>query len=53
MDTIDEAFKRIADLPSSSLVSEEDVKIKIVLPMLQALGYGEGDFNYEGKTGSG
>jgi hypothetical protein len=34
-------------------VSEEDVKNKVVLPILRALGYDDGDFNYERRTGRG
>ncbi len=34
-------------------MSEEDVKNKIVLPMLRALGYSDADFNYERRTGRG
>ena len=51
--SIDEAFRRLAELPTSGLRSEEDVKIKIVLPMLRALGYDDADFNYEARTGRG
>ena len=51
--SIDEAFRRLAELPASGLGSEEDVKIKIVLPMLRALGYDDADFNYEARTGRG
>lgn len=53
MSTIVEAFTHVADLSASSLNSEEDVKNKIVLPMLRALGYEDGDFNYEARTGQG
>jgi hypothetical protein len=48
-----EELKRVADLPATSLVSEEDVKNKVVLPMLRALGYDDSDFNYERRTGRG
>jgi hypothetical protein len=34
-------------------VSEEDVKNKVVLPILRSLGYDDGDFNYERRTGRG
>jgi predicted type IV restriction endonuclease len=34
-------------------VSEEDVKNKVVLPVLRALGYDDADFNYERRTGRG
>jgi hypothetical protein len=50
---IDETFRRLAELPASGLQSDEDVKIKIVLPMLLALGYTDDHFNYEGRTGRG
>ncbi len=53
MSAIDIEFRRIAELPTASLVSEEDVKNKIVLPMLRALGYNDADFNYERRTGRG
>jgi hypothetical protein len=48
-----EAIKRIVDLPATGLVSEEDVKNKVVLPMLKAFGYDDADFNYERRTGRG
>jgi hypothetical protein len=51
--TVDEDFKRIAALPASGLVSEEDVKNKVVLPILRAIGYEDADFNYERRTGRG
>jgi len=50
---VSEQLKRVADLPATSLVSEEDVKNKVVLPMLRALGYDDSDFNYERRTGRG
>ena len=53
MEVLAEALKRISSLPATSLVSEEDVKNKIVLPMLKALGYEDADFNYERRTGRG
>ena len=40
-------------MSSRDLVSEEDVKIKVVLPILRALGYDDSDFKYEGRTGRG
>ena len=46
-------FERIAGLSESGLVSEEDVKNKVVLPMLRAFGYGDSEFNYERRTGRG
>jgi predicted type IV restriction endonuclease len=51
--TVDDAFRRIAELPASGLVSEEDVKIKVVLPILRAVGYNDSEFNYERRTGRG
>lgn len=50
---ISEGLNRVADLPTKDLVSEEDVKNKVVLPMLRALGYVDSDFNYERRTGRG
>jgi len=47
------ALKRVADLPATGLVSEEDVKYKVVLPVLRALGYEDADFNYERRTERG
>jgi predicted type IV restriction endonuclease len=53
VDAIDVEFRRIAEFPNAGLVSEEDVKNKIILPMLRALGYDDADFNYERRTGRG
>lgn len=50
---ITEGLKQVADLPAANLISEEDVKNKVILPMLRALGYEDSDFNYEGRTGRG
>jgi predicted type IV restriction endonuclease len=50
--TIVEAFRRLGD-QSNNVSSEEDVKNKVVLPILRALGYEDADFNYEGRTGQG
>ncbi len=50
---LEETFRNIAEISISEMRSEEDVKIKIVLPFLRALGYDDGDFNYEAKTGRG
>src|SRR4051794_3330418 len=47
------AVKRIVEMSSGELVSEEDVKIKVVLPILRALGYDDNDFKFEGRTGRG
>jgi hypothetical protein len=40
-----------AELPPDA--SEEDVKIRIVMPFLRAFGYADDDFGYEGRTGKG
>lgn len=53
MNARDTEFKRIADMPANQLVSEEDVKNKVILPLLRSLGYDDGDFNYERRTGRG
>ena len=53
MERVFEDLKRVADLPATALVSEEDVKNKVVLPVLRALGYDDSDFNYERRTGRG
>jgi predicted type IV restriction endonuclease len=50
---IEGELARIARQPLGSLVSEEDVKNKVVLPILKALGYSDSDFNYERRTGRG
>ena len=47
------ALAQVAQLPMSDLISEEDVKIKVILPMLRAFGYDDSDFNYERRTGRG
>ena len=47
------SLARVAQVPASGLVSEEDVKNKVVLPLLKALGYSDYDFSYEGRTGRG
>lgn len=52
-DTNIDEFKRIAKIQLSTLSSEEDVKIGVVLPLLRALGYKDSEFNYEGRTGKG
>jgi hypothetical protein len=52
-DAVVDKLKRIADMQASTLSSEEDVKINVVLPLLLALGYETSDFNYEGRTGRG
>ncbi len=53
MSAIETEFNRIANLPKEQFVSEEDVKAKIILPILRALGYEEADFNFENRTGRG
>jgi hypothetical protein len=45
MNASTDAFTRIADVPVHGLASEEDVKNKIMLPLLRALGYDDADFN--------
>ena len=52
-DAVANKLKRIAEMPAGALVSEEDVKNKVVLPLLKALGYDDADFNYERRTGRG
>jgi hypothetical protein len=47
------ALAQVAQLPMSDLISEENVKIKVILPMLRAFGYDDSDFNYERRTGRG
>lgn len=47
------ALKRVAELPTPDLISEEDVKVKVILPTLRAFGYEDADFNYERRTGRG
>ncbi|MBV5275974.1 MAG: hypothetical protein JZU52_20815 [Lamprocystis purpurea] len=46
-------LSQVVNLSRSQLVSEEDVKNKVVLPLLRALGYEDADFNFEGRTGRG
>jgi predicted type IV restriction endonuclease len=53
INAVADKFKRIAEMPAGALVSEEDVKNKVILPLLRALGYEDGDFNYERRTGRG
>jgi len=53
MDHVVKLLKPIAEMPAIGLVSEEDAKIKVVLPILRALGYEDSDFKYEGRTGRG
>jgi predicted type IV restriction endonuclease len=53
IDAVASGLKRVAEMPAGALVSEEDVKNKVVLPILRALGYDDGDFNYERRTGRG
>ncbi len=53
IDAVANRLTRIAEMPAGALVSEEDVKNKVILPILRALGYDEGDFNYERRTGRG
>lgn len=53
MEAAAEYLRRVGELPATGLVSEEDVKNKVVLPVLRALGYEDNDFNYERGTGRG
>jgi hypothetical protein len=53
IDTVLNQLKRIAEMQAGAFVSEEDVKNKVVLPVLKALGYHNDDFNYERRTGRG
>ena len=53
VDAVANELRRIAEMPNISLVSEEDVKNKVVLAVLKALGYDDGGFNYERRTGRG
>lgn len=46
-------MRSIAELATVHLQSEEDVKNKVVLPILRALGYEDLDFNFERRTGRG
>jgi uncharacterized small protein (DUF1192 family) len=52
IDTAD-SLARIASLVLPLSASEEDVKIRIVMPFLRAFGYSDDDFGYEGRTGKG
>jgi hypothetical protein len=53
VDAVANELRRITEMPAGALVSEEDIKNKVVLPVLRALGYDDGDFNYERRTGRG
>jgi hypothetical protein len=53
VDAIANAVRRIMEMPAGALISEEDVKNKVVLPIFRALGYEDNDFNYERRTGRG
>jgi hypothetical protein len=52
-ENVPSVLRSISQISSRELVSEEDVKIKIVLPILRSFGYTELDFGYEGRTGRG
>jgi hypothetical protein len=45
-----DAFARISNVPALEVTSEEDVKIKIALPLLRALGDDNADVNDERRT---
>ena len=53
MDDIPDSFIRITSVLLPSAASEEDVKIRIVMPFLRAFGYTDDEFGYEGRTGKG
>jgi predicted type IV restriction endonuclease len=53
MNTSADACTRISNVPVHELTSEEDVKIKIMLPLLRALGDDDADVDYERRTGQG
>ena len=53
MASTDTELAAIVDMPSSALVSEEDVKNKVVIPLLRTFGYLDGEFGYERRTGRG
>ena len=46
-------LRSIAELATVHLQSEEDVKNKVVLPILRAMEYVDLDFNFERRTGRG
>ena len=45
-------LKPILETSDSALASEEDVKNKIVLPILKAFGYEDLEFNMKGEPGA-
>lgn len=53
MTSIENQFRQISEITSHLLVSEEDVKNKVILPMLRIFGYTDNDFNFERRTGRG
>jgi len=48
-----DSLARIISVLLAPGASEEDVKIRIVMPFLRAFGYSDDDFGYEGRTGKG
>jgi hypothetical protein len=51
--SIGEPLKPVVEMSQNELVSEEDVKNKVALPLLRSLGYEDTDFGYERRTGRG
>jgi hypothetical protein len=49
----DTELAAVVNMPIAALVSEEDVKNKVVIPLLRAFGYLDGEFGYERRTGRG
>jgi hypothetical protein len=49
----DPELAAIVNMPIAALVSEEDVKNKVVIPLLRTFGYLDGEFGYERRTGRG
>ncbi len=52
IDTSD-SLARLVSVVLPPAASEEDVKIRIVMPFLRAFGYTDDEFGYEGRTGKG
>ena len=48
-----DSLARLVSVVLPAAASEEDVKIRIVMPFLRAFGYVDDDFGYEGRTGKG
>ena len=53
MNDTSDSLARIISLLIPAGASEEDVKIRIVMPFLRAFGYHDDEFGYEGRTGKG